>query len=706
MLKCLVIAEKPTAAKRIAEALDENSNPSEIKKRGVSYFECVRNECTLLVVYALGNLFELKQTEKGWTYPRLEVEWVPKYEVVKKATNVKPIINLIKGLSKDIDTFVVATDYDIEGSLIGFLTLKYACKTDPKKARRMIFSNLTKAELQTSYENISPELDFPLIEAGWFRHEVDWLYGINFTRALTLAIKNTAGWFKIISTGRVQGPSLAFVAERNREINLHVPIPFWGLSIQGEHNGEPLEIEYSKNRIEFKHDAVNIVKDLQNTHGVVRSVNKKQSTLSPPAPFNLSGLQSEAYRHFGFKPSRTLALAQKLYLDALISYPRTSSQKIPESIDTQEIIKNLGKIKTYKNLTAELLKKKKLIPIQGEKTDPAHPAIHPTGNKPGKLTPSEKKLYDLIVRRFLALFADSSIKESLRVDIECGEYLLFLRGLIVLTQGWMKFYDPYAKSNERELPLIKEGDTIELKQISIEDKFSSAPSYYNPSSLMKVLEKENLGTKSTRACIVDSLKSRGYTLNDRFELSTLGYTTFETLHQYMPMMLSAEFTRQLEEEMDSIRFEKREREQALVSAKENLLELLRRFQKQEEEIGNALVSGLQRFWKEKQELGDCPKCKDGRLIVIKSPKTGKRFVGCSNYKEGGCDQTFPLPQKGEIVPLERFCEHCGYQMFKVVSRRRGWETCVNWTECPGRTEDLQALEERRMKSKENEEDGI
>jgi len=706
LLKCLVIAEKPTAAKRIAEALDENSNPSEIKKRGVSYFECVRNECTLLVVYALGNLFELKQTEKGWTYPRLEVEWVPKYEVVKKATNVKPIINLIKGLSKDIDTFVVATDYDIEGSLIGFLTLKYACKTDPKKARRMIFSNLTKAELQTSYENISPELDFPLIEAGWFRHEVDWLYGINFTRALTLAIKNTAGWFKIISTGRVQGPSLAFVAERNREINLHVPIPFWGLSIQGEHNGEPLEIEYSKNRIEFKHDAVNIVKDLQNTHGVVRSVNKKQSTLSPPAPFNLSGLQSEAYRHFGFKPSRTLALAQKLYLDALISYPRTSSQKIPESIDTQEIIKNLGKIKTYKNLTAELLKKKKLIPIQGEKTDPAHPAIHPTGNKPGKLTPSEKKLYDLIVRRFLALFADSSIKESLRVDIECGEYLLFLRGLIVLTQGWMKFYDPYAKSNERELPLIKEGDTIELKQISIEDKFSSAPSYYNPSSLMKVLEKENLGTKSTRACIVDSLKSRGYTLNDRFELSTLGYTTFETLHQYMPMMLSAEFTRQLEEEMDSIRFEKREREQALVSAKENLLELLRRFQKQEEEIGNALVSGLQRFWKEKQELGDCPKCKDGRLIVIKSPKTGKRFVGCSNYKEGGCDQTFPLPQKGEIVPLERFCEHCGYQMFKVVSRRRGWETCVNWTECPGRTEDLQALEERRMKSKENEEDGI
>ncbi|MHA2119260.1 MAG: toprim domain-containing protein, partial [Candidatus Thorarchaeota archaeon] len=121
----MIITEKPTAAKRIASALDDNQSPQEVKKRSASYFECKRGTDELVVVYALGHLFELKQTVKGWTYPRLETEWVPKYEVEKKkTTQIKPIINLIRRLSKDIDSFVVATDFDIEGSLIGYLTLK------------------------------------------------------------------------------------------------------------------------------------------------------------------------------------------------------------------------------------------------------------------------------------------------------------------------------------------------------------------------------------------------------------------------------------------------------------------------------------------------------------------------------------------------------------------------------------------------------
>ncbi|MFW9850923.1 MAG: toprim domain-containing protein, partial [Candidatus Thorarchaeota archaeon] len=213
MSTVMVISEKPTAAKKIAAALDENNSPQEIKKRGASYYECTRNGDTLIVVYALGHLFELKQTVKGWTYPRLETEWVPRYEVEKKATNIKPIINLIKKLAKQSDAFVIATDYDIEGSLIGYLTLKYACNADPTKAQRMVFSTLTSQELQSSYENANQTLDFPMIDSGLVRHEVDWLYGINLTRALTLAIKNVSGWFKIVSTGRVQGPVLALVAE-------------------------------------------------------------------------------------------------------------------------------------------------------------------------------------------------------------------------------------------------------------------------------------------------------------------------------------------------------------------------------------------------------------------------------------------------------------------------------------------------------------
>ncbi|MFW9770461.1 MAG: toprim domain-containing protein, partial [Candidatus Thorarchaeota archaeon] len=182
MSRVMIITEKPTAAKRIASALAENHSPQEVKKRGASYFLCTRGSDELLVVYALGHLFELKQKVKGWTYPRLETNWVPRYEVEKKATQVKPIINLIKKLSADVDSFVVATDFDIEGSLIGYLTLKYACEADPNNAHRMIFSSLTDRDVESAYETMSDSLDFPMIESGQVRHEVDWLFGINLTR--------------------------------------------------------------------------------------------------------------------------------------------------------------------------------------------------------------------------------------------------------------------------------------------------------------------------------------------------------------------------------------------------------------------------------------------------------------------------------------------------------------------------------------------
>ncbi|MFW9869710.1 MAG: DNA topoisomerase I [Candidatus Thorarchaeota archaeon] len=696
--RVMIITEKPTAAKRIANALDDDQAPVEVKKRGASYYECKRGDDELLVIYALGHLFELKQIEKGWTYPRLKTKWVPKYEVEKKATQTKPIINLIGKLSKDIDSFVVATDFDIEGSLIGYLTVKYACKADPAMAHRMFFSTLTNNEIQEAYDSMSNSLDFPIIESGQVRHEVDWLFGINLTRALTLAVKNTAGWFKIISTGRVQGPTLSFVAMREQEINVFVPQPFWVIQTRAMHNGVEIDLEYSKKRLDIEAEAQDIVSDLEDETAHVDSINSRTTTQNPHPPFNLSSLQSESYRHFGFKPSRTLAVAQSLYLEGLISYPRTSSEKIPDTLDLREILSGISTMKNYASLAKKVLKNESFIPVQGNKSDPAHPAIHPTGSKPTKrLTPNEKKLYDLIVRRFLALFGEPALKEHLRADISCKNHTLYLRGLRMLKYGWMEFYGPYAKTGEKELPEISEGDSILLSPVISEERHTQPPPRFNPASLLKLLERENLGTKATRSRIVDSVKSRGYTLNDRFELSTLGYALFETLEQYMPGMLSPDLTRQLEKEMDEIQKEQTDREKVLSRAKDDLLELLEEFKSKEPEIGSALVSGLQRYWKSTEELGECPKCGDGTLRIIRSPKTGKRFIGCSNYKDNVCDQTFALPQKGDITPMDDMCPYCGHKMIQVTSGRRKWETCINWTNCPGRIEDLKALEERRTK---------
>jgi DNA topoisomerase-1 len=696
----MILTEKPTAAKKIASALDAAKTPKEVKKGQTVYYECKRGNDELVVVYALGHLFELQQVEKGWTYPRLESKWVPKYEVEKKATNIRPIISLIQKLSKNIDGFIIATDYDIEGSLIGFLTLKYACKADPLKAHRMLFSALTDLDIEQAFDSRGG-LDFPVIEAGHVRHEVDWLYGINLTRALTLSIKKTAGWFKVVSTGRVQGPTLSFIAQREREINLFVPTPFWTVHVIGNNNGNEIELEYFKKQISSKKDANRVVDELNGQDATVDSINRRIITQQPHPPFNLSALQAEAYRHFGFKPSRTLAIAQSLYLDALISYPRTNSEMIPPTLDIKAILTGLVSMREYTKMAKTVLKGN-LVPIQGKKVDPAHPSIHPTGEKPTKqLSPSDKKVYDLIVRRFLSLFGDPLVKNILRADIICDNHRLYARGLQIAKRGWLEFYEPYFKSDEKALPDIEQGQIIQLVTVDSEYKHTQGPARYNPASLLKLLERESLGTKATRSGIVDSVKSRGYTQGDNFELSTLGYAVFETLTQFMPNVLSSEMTRQLETEMESIQEGSIDRESVINRAKTYLLSILEDFKNKEDQIGETLVKGLQRYWKNTEELGPCPKCDNGILRIVKSPKSGKRFVGCSNYKEGKCDQTFPLPQKGIISPMDSICPYCNHRMIKVVSGRRAWTTCINWSKCPGRQDDLKALDERRGKREGN-----
>ncbi|NWF96137.1 MAG: DNA topoisomerase I [Candidatus Thorarchaeota archaeon] len=696
-MKIMVIAEKPMAAKRIATVLDSNEEPEEVKHGGSSYFRCRRNNDTIHVVYALGHLYELQQTEKGWTYPRLDTRWVPKHEVDKKAVETRRAISTIKHVAKTAEQYVVATDLDTEGSLIGYLVVKYACEKEPYEAKRMCFSTLTKADIERAYENPLPTLDFPLIDAGHVRHEIDWLYGVNLTRALTLVVKRLTGWFKIVSTGRVQGPALALVARRNQGISLFVPTPYWTIKIVGELDGQEVEPEYTHGRIRSLVEADELVSSLRGKEALVENIASRHITQSPPEPFNLSVLQSEAFRCFGFRPSRTLDISQKLYLDALISYPRTNSQQIPEGIDVRGILAGLRRQRTYASTVDALIAADRIIPRQGKQTDPAHPAIHPTGEAPSrKLSTQEQRVYDLIVKRFLASLGPSAEKEALRADISAEGHQLRLRGMTTVEAGWTATYQPYVSVEDRPMPSVTVGDKITLVSVEAKRCLTKPPPHYNPSSLVKALEKEGLGTKGTRAKIVDSLKTRGYTLNDQFEMSSLGYAVYETLEREIPRIVSAEFTRRLEERMECIQEGHARREDVLREAREELLEVLNVFSSKEEAIGRGLVVGLKRYWTERDEIGWCPKCKEGRLGIVTSPKTRKRFLGCSRYKDG-CDQTFPLPQKGTVMPLNRTCEFCGHQMIRVVSGRGVWDTCINWAQCPGRQEDLKVLEERRKK---------
>ena len=698
----LIITEKPNAAKRIATALDSRGKPEKVEDNGVPYFLASRDR-KLVVVPALGHLYTVIQDRGGRNYyPVFSFKWAPRYKAERRAKETQAWVEVFSKLSDDADDFIAACDYDIEGSLIGYCLLKYACNGKESVAKRMKFSTLTKSELEKTYEEPLPHLDFALIEAGRTRHEVDWLYGVNLSRALTLSARRWSGKYATLSTGRVQGPTLRFLVKRERAIGLFVPKPYWSIHAEAEIKGSACEVEYERKKIGRKAEADKVVQDCRGKAGKIESIEVRKYQQRPPIPFDLGGLQTEAYSLFGYTPRWTAGIAQRLYLAALISYPRTSSQKLPPAINYRGILEALGKKPAYRKLTSSLLKREKLTPREGKKEDPAHPAVYPTGNLPERaLSDQEKNIWDLIVRRFMAVFGEPAIKQSMKATLALDGHHFYLRGRQVLKAGWMRFYKPYIRTEEVLLPPIEEGEVAKLRQIAREDKFTSPPPRYNPSSLLKKMEEEGIGTKATRADIIQTLYDRNYIRDKRIEVTALGFDIAEILHKHCPRVISVKFTRELEEKMEQVQAESERRENVLVEAVDRLRPMLEELKKREERMGEALSNAVKKARMEERIVGNCPNCGTGKLIILYSRKTGKRFIGCTNYFNSLCKTSFPLPQKGTVKSLRSECAGCGWPLVEVRTKgRRPWRLCFN-PDCPRKEERKKYGEMRNLRERSN-----
>ncbi len=678
----LIISEKPKAAERIASALADGS-----VKRGKSgqaaWFEITVHGERVLVVPAVGHLFTLKQKGDGhWTYPIFDTEWVPTYEASKGSAFSKAYLYNFKKLSGEADDFVVATDYDSEGSVIGYNILRLVCMRE--NAKRMKFSTLTTSELRESYENASPGLDFPQIEAGLVRHTLDWLYGINASRALTLAIKKASGYFKVLSTGRVQGPTLRIVAKREKEIKKFVKQPYWELEAELKtKKDETLKAKHVEGKFWDKKKAQDVKDRCKGKDAIVSKISKRKYKQNPPTPFDLTTLQTEAYGAFGFTPTQTLDIAQSLYDSGLISYPRTSSQKLPVRLGLKDIIEKIGKQREYRNLVEKLFSAGNFSPNEGKKDDPAHPAIFPTGEAPKQLNKWEERLYDLVVRRFLAVFCEPAIRESVDVTFDINKEEFVSNGKRTLEKNWIEFYEDYVKYEEQLLPDLKKSDVLEVLDVLLLEKETQPPSRYNEASLVKELEKLNLGTKATRASIIQTLYDRGYIKERKIEVTELGFAVVDTLEKYCPEMLSEELTREFEEDMEEVEKGKRKKEKVIEDAKKTLAKILKDFKDNEDKIGAGLQEASVKTRNNAYVLGTCPKCgKNLRMIISRA--TRKRFVGCEGYKDG-CKNSFPLPQEGKIEHAGN-CKECGLPMIKVIRKgRRPYQMCID-PKCPSKAD--------------------
>jgi len=680
-----IITEKPDAAKRIAYALDSESRPTQKYENRMPYYT-VRRDREIIVVPALGHLYTVAAHRKGRDhYPLFDYTWTPRYMAERKAAGTRAWVEAITRLAENADIFIDACDYDIEGSLIGYTILKYACGGKESTAKRMKYSTLTNEDLENSYAQLLPQLDFGLIEAGLARHEVDWLYGINLTRALTTAAKNHTHKYVTLSTGRVQGPTLKFIVTREKKIQTFVPTPYWKITVHLDIDGQVIEAEYEKPAIETKKEALTVVEACKGKDAVVETVQIRQFQQPPPAPFDLGALQAEAYRLFHYSPSRTSSIAQHLYLDALISYPRTSSQKLPPSIDYRAILKNLGTMPKYNELARDLLSRSHLRPREGGKQDPAHPAIYPTGNAPdAKLISSDFSLWDLIIKRFLAVFGEPATKQSIQATININQQRFYLKDIRTLEEGWTRFYKPYVHAQETKLPEMIEGQTFKVKELALKDKFTQPPARYNPSSLLRRMERQNIGTKATRAETIQTLYSRKYIQNERMAPTDLGFEVAGILEAYCPAVASVSLTRELEERMSKIQTGNEKKKSVLEEATGILKPVMLELQQNEQMIGEQLGAAIIRTQKEQNTIAECPICRQGKLMVIYSRKTGKRFVGCTNYFERKCSASAPIPQQGGIAATRRSCVTCGWPIVRIFRRgRRPWQMCLN-PMCPSK----------------------
>ena len=644
----VIICEKPKASEKISSAL-----PGKVVKknyRRIPYYEVENNGKKTTVLAAVGHLYSL--APKNRKKKKFDLEWVPLYEKDKTKKYTKTYVDAIKKLSKDADRFIHACDYDIEGTLIGYNALKYACGPESlDNTVRMKFSTLTDEDILEAYEN-PISLDINQVDSGIARHVLDFIFGVNISKFLTDAVMKSTKRYIQLSAGRVQTPTLSILVDREKEISKFIPEPYWMIKayLEGE-----IVADHKKGKIFNRSDALKIMTDCKDKDAHITSVEIKKTKKIPPFPFDLGTLQSEAYSLFGFSPKKTQQIAQNLYAEGFTSYPRTSSQKLPKSIGYDKILKKLQSNAAFRKPISKL--KTPYKPREGKKKDEAHPSIHPTGIVPKKLGRDYQKLYELIVFRFISVFGEDALVETMKTNLEIGKQPFTFTRKRTAKLGWQAQY-PFRSVENDEFPNLNGGDMLK-GEVKDEEKETKPPARYNQASLIKELEKRGLGTKSTRANIISILYDRKYVEGKKIQVKVLGEQLIDTLVKYSKKITSEELTREFEAKLDKIQKGKSQKDKIIEEAKTEIDSILDDIEKNKQIIGEELYQA----YRKSMIMGKC-KC-GNNLILISSPR-GDPFVGCSGYPE--CKSTYSLPRGATI--LKANCEKCGLPMISFGKPRQ------------------------------------
>lgn len=531
MGKTLVIAEKPSVARDIAKTLGV-SGKNEGYLTGENY----------VVSWAIGHLVTLAEPEaydvkyKKWNFETLPI--LPdsmKLEAIKKTRSQLKVLHKLMH-SREIDEIICATDSGREGELI--FRYIYEITQCRKPFRRLWISSMTETAIREGFAHLQDGSHYDLLyHSARCRAEADWLVGMNASRAYTIR------YGALLSIGRVQTPTLALIVEKQKEIDAFVPQDYFEVQADFEQYTGFWIDEKENTRLDLREKAEQIAARVKGQRGIVSQIVKEEKRQLPPLLYDLTELQRECNRKFGFSAKKTLDIAQSLYEKRkMITYPRTDSRYLSDDMvgKIKQTLSRLKDVPAFSSYAAEVLAKEKLplskrIIDNSKVTD--HHAIIPTDIRlrTDHLTPEENKVFSLVAARFLAVFYPAYVYESTKVYTKVGLDTFLSKGKTVLQEGWQaveKALLPETRKNktekeeEQQLPPLTEQQPVVAKRTKVLDKKTKAPPPYTESTLLSAMENagrfvedeelkeqmkdSGLGTPATRAAIIERLLSVGY----------------------------------------------------------------------------------------------------------------------------------------------------------------------------------------------------
>jgi DNA topoisomerase-1 len=455
--------------------------------------------------------------------------------------------------------------------------------------------------------------------------------------------------------GRVQTPLLALVVDREKDIKSFTPTPYWELYATFS-NEEEFVAGHVGNRFIEKAKADAILARLGKAGRVV-DYRKEPKAEYPPIPFSTTEF-IRAAASIGFSAANAMRVAENLYVNGWISYPRTDNTVYPASLNLREVVSQFtgGEFAKY---AERLLAQGSLKPTRGKKETTDHPPIYPVASaRKSDLRADEWRVYELVVSRFFATLAPPAEWEVRSACVDVNGEKFKAAGSMLSTPGWRLYY-PYGMPKEELLPELKINEELRVGDVKLDEKLTKPPVRYGQGKLVKMMEDLGLGTKSTRHEAIQKLYARSYVHGNPPQPTNTAFAVVEALEKYADLITKPDMTSRLEADMDNIA-EGKIKEEDVVKESQGMLEtIFGELEGNQKEIRDVLYDGL----RGDKLIGKCPSC--GKDLLVRKSKKGGRFIGCDGYPE--CNFILPLPRMGTVVVTDKSCEKHGISHIKIVN---------------------------------------